>query len=640
MVVKSVVNTQGDCDRRRPIWMAVVMMMMALFGVPTPAVTAAAKSVSSSSGSHSNNHDRSWSRWKRRNDAQQHHQHYTRQNLGFCGPFVCGADGGQRQRRLVSDTPPLPPSDSSTTSISFVLRAAAVPNDGRNKKNTNRTQQQPRRATTTSTSTTTATTTNRNNTNKRKTTSSTPAAAEQQLQLNKKTFPSNTASNKSVPPWNVRSPQEVKKHVQEEIERRENIKRESGSGSGMGDNDTIQNVASSSSSSSDSSAAATTPLLSKVFLSTMQSQFLKWKRFRPTDRIVGQRRIGTYFDPASLVQQLSPNCGVPEIAFIGRSNVGKSSLLNRLSWSRANSAGSSIGGGGSNSNSNSNAATTTAFARVGKTPGATASVNLYALTDRHQKDLIVFTDLPGFGYAKLSKERQESIIRTTEQYLTYRATRSKTLALGIVLIDIRRTPSDDDRTLIQTLYEMNIPILIVVTKIDKISSASQREQLVAAIQQELQLPQLPLCVSSITGENCNVLWQIILDACDTCVTQMKQRYEVVLPENDDALDHDKENDDVNDDERRYNEWYAEDKFVDADDIVYDQGYDWNNDDGSSLEYSDSIIRPEDDTNMDGEYNDDTATSQQEAVESNNNSPRETLKTLKKRVKKMQRRGEI
>jgi GTP-binding protein len=399
-------------------------------------------------------------------------------------------------------------------------------------------------------------------------------------------LPSNTASNKSAPPWNVRSPQEVKKHVQEEIERRENIKRESGSGggssgsggSGMGNNDTIQNVASSSSSSDShaaSSSSATTPLLSKVFLSTMQSQFLKWKRFRPTDRIVGQRRIGTYFDPASLVQQLSPNCGVPEIAFIGRSNVGKSSLLNRLSWSRANSAGSSSssGGGGSNSNSNSNsnAATTTAFARVGKTPGATASVNLYALTDRHQKDLIVFTDLPGFGYAKLSKERQESIIRTTEQYLTYRATRSKTLALGIVLIDIRRTPSDDDRTLIQTLYEMNVPILIVVTKIDKISSTSQREQLLAAIQQELQLPQLPLCVSSITGENCNVLWQIILDACDTCVTQMKQRYEVVLPENDDESDHDEENDDVNDDERRYNEWYAEDKFVDADDIVYDQG---------------------------------------------------------------------
>ena len=415
-----------------------------------------------------------------------------------------------------------------------------------------------------------------------------------------------------TPPWNVRSPKEAAKHVEAEKIRRANIQRSlakthetEGSSSTIGDPNSNQSV-----------DPVTSPLLSKTFLSTQQKKFLQWKRFRPSDRIDSQRRIGTFFNQTSLAQQLPNNLGVPEIAFIGRSNVGKSSLLNRLSTGR-----------------NSPRHTTSAsLARVGKTPGATASVNVYALSDRNAKDLIVFTDLPGFGYAKLSKERQEAIIRTTEQYISNRAKQTKTLALGIVLIDIRRKPSEDDRNLIQTLFDMDIPILIVVTKMDKVSSLTQKEQFIRTIQEELDLPQLPLCVSSVTGENCNTLWQIILDACETCVMQMKQRYEVVPELDDESEDEGEEEYDAS--------WFAEMEFEDSDDLVYDQGYDWNNADDLSDGIEEELEDNDDDRYNEDNYLDATITSSPPKESLQPPPTRVTLRSLRRRVKKMQKRGEI
>ena len=316
------------------------------------------------------------------------------------------------------------------------------------------------------------------------------------------------------------------------------------------------------------------------------------------------------------------------------------------------------------------------MARVGKTPGATASVNMYSLYDKKQKDLLVLTDLPGFGYAKLIKERQAAIIRTTEQYIYQRSTNTKTLALGILLLDIRRTPSPDDMELLETLYDMNVPILVVVTKCDKVSSKYEREQLLHNIQNELQLPQLPLSISSMTGENINLLWQIIFDACDTCVQQMKQIYEEIVDpsttthenDNDEYLDDNAEDDDDDDDEpvhaSSYDSWYDEqdpsttkygansNKHVDDDDdIEYDQGFDWMDDNTIMLDDDNRRSNHPDQNSNDpyGNYHDDFDHSYENHNEPDTSlddtppsltQPRVTLKSLKRRVKKMQRRGEI
>ena len=233
----------------------------------------------------------------------------------------------------------------------------------------------------------------------------------------------NAASTKTTPPWNVRSAKDAIQNVQVEKIRRATIKQQRQ----QPQHATIQSTVTSPTTSDNQISSTTTPLLlSKVLLSNKEQQFIKWKRFKTSDRVVGQRLLHTFFNQTSLQQQIQPNYGVPEIAFIGRSNVGKSSLLNTLSASTSSSSSSS-----------SSSSTATTMARVGKTPGATASVNMYSLFDSKQKDLIIFTDLPGFGYAKLSKDRQEAIIRTTEQYIYQRSKITKTLALGILLPDIR-----------------------------------------------------------------------------------------------------------------------------------------------------------------------------------------------------------
>ena len=112
---------------------------------------------------------------------------------------------------------------------------------------------------------------------------------------------------------------------------------------------------------------------------------------------------------------------------------------------------------------------------MGKTPGATASVNLYSLNAsaaKKNRPLLAFADLPGFGYAKLSKEVKESVEMAAERYLGKR----KELALGILLVDVRRVPSDDDRAVLTALYDMGVPILVVATKIDKIGSKNMLEK--------------------------------------------------------------------------------------------------------------------------------------------------------------------
>jgi GTP-binding protein len=133
-----------------------------------------------------------------------------------------------------------------------------------------------------------------------------------------------------------------------------------------------------------------------------------------------------------------PDSSLPEIAFAGRSNVGKSSLLNSLVRRKS-------------------------FARVSRTPGRTREINFFRINNE-----FVLVDLPGYGYARISKERKLEWRPMIESYL-----RRTTQLRGIVLLlDIRRDPSEDDRAMLDYLAELEVPTIVALTKTDKLSRAA------------------------------------------------------------------------------------------------------------------------------------------------------------------------
>lgn len=161
-----------------------------------------------------------------------------------------------------------------------------------------------------------------------------------------------------------------------------------------------------------------------------------------------------------------PEVELPEIAFAGRSNVGKSSLLNRLIHRKK-------------------------FARVSNTPGRTREVNFFKVNDA-----FVLVDLPGYGYARVSKERRAEWRPLIESYLT-----SSQQLRGIVqLLDVRHDPTNDDRQMLDFLGELGVPTVIVLTKIDKLRPAERKER-VTAISGMLGLGEdQVISFSAVTGE--------------------------------------------------------------------------------------------------------------------------------------------
>ena len=161
-----------------------------------------------------------------------------------------------------------------------------------------------------------------------------------------------------------------------------------------------------------------------------------------------------------------PEAKWPEVAFAGRSNVGKSSLLNQLVRRKR-------------------------LARVSNTPGRTREVNFFLVNDR-----FVLVDLPGYGYARISKERRAEWKPLIEGYL-----RTSTELRGIVqLLDVRHDPTSDDRQMIAFLASIGIPTLFALTKTDKLS-ASERKARIAALTEELLVGEdqvIPF--SAVTGE--------------------------------------------------------------------------------------------------------------------------------------------
>ena len=408
------------------------------------------------------------------------------------------------------------------------------------------------------------------------------------------------------PPWQVMGDKDMKKNVHTENARRDRIK---------------SGIDSTSTGNFNKEQQKADVSGSNQLLSTTDRAMLSWKRFNPQSAPSDLTMVGAY-----LARQLPPSLGVPEVAFLGRSNVGKSSLLNKL----VTKAGGDT-------------------ARVGKTPGATASVNLYALLGQPKRKggnivagsanpLLGFTDLPGFGYAKLSKERKESIEEAAERYLSKR----RELALGVLLVDSRRVPTADDRAVLAALYDMGVPLIIVATKSDKLKG-SEVESAMATIREGLGLPDgQPLRVSGFTGEGVRDLWRFIMEACETRVKELKTS---IQEGSDDggvmrvALDEDGESGDFYDDNFEVGEGVMDDEeFEDGEDVYYDQGFDWVQGEADDEEGSGDISGDfYDGDEFVDDYDDDVKRNQdQQQMEKESFK----LKNLQARVAEMERRGEI
>ncbi|MCI9195679.1 MAG: YihA family ribosome biogenesis GTP-binding protein [Angelakisella sp.] len=173
----------------------------------------------------------------------------------------------------------------------------------------------------------------------------------------------------------------------------------------------------------------------------------------------------TFLTSFGTAGQLPPS-GTPEVVFAGRSNVGKSSLINALFQQKG-------------------------LARVSATPGKTATINFF------QAENMTFVDLPGYGYAKVSQREKQRWAGLMEGYFA----QDRDIALVLSLVDSRHPPSREDLQMLDFLIDQELPFLVVLTKVDKLSPRERRERL-AAFRQELpmgeELAILPF--SAQTGE--------------------------------------------------------------------------------------------------------------------------------------------
>lgn len=186
-------------------------------------------------------------------------------------------------------------------------------------------------------------------------------------------------------------------------------------------------------------------------------------------------------------QEQFPNGTIPEIAFVGRSNVGKSSLINSLLQRKG-------------------------LAKVSRTPGKTRAVNLFAVvTDDPLLPRFVLADLPGYGYAKVSKVEQAQWAPLIEAYLGGR----EQLCAVVMLVESRILSPHDGQT-IDWLQSIGCDPLVVATKVDKLKP-SERVSTLRRLQEGLGLAESRafMVYSSVTGEGREHLWSVLRERCRT-----------------------------------------------------------------------------------------------------------------------------
>jgi GTP-binding protein len=192
-------------------------------------------------------------------------------------------------------------------------------------------------------------------------------------------------------------------------------------------------------------------------------------------------RVLTRFLAAATDVAHFPALELPEIAFLGRSNVGKSSVINSL-----------VG---------------TKLARTSSTPGRTRSINFFEIRwpGKPQPELI-FTDLPGYGYAKISREISQEWPKFIEPYLRQRST----LALCVALVDAGVPPQQSDRQLLDFLNASGRDLLLIATKSDRLSGNQLRNAL-KTLGEEYPAAQI-LAYSAKSGAGREELWKRIREA--------------------------------------------------------------------------------------------------------------------------------
>jgi GTP-binding protein len=178
--------------------------------------------------------------------------------------------------------------------------------------------------------------------------------------------------------------------------------------------------------------------------------------------------VGSFGHPGPL-----PDSPLPEVAFFGRSNVGKSSLINTLLGRRG-------------------------IARISKTPGKTQNANFFRINDR-----FLLVDMPGYGYAKVSKADRERFVRIVEQYL---GADDRVSAL-VQLVDARHDPTDSDVESVERMMRTGRPVCIAFTKSDKVSKSSLKGKITKALRQFNARPETGVVpFSSVTGAGKAELW--------------------------------------------------------------------------------------------------------------------------------------
>lgn len=171
-----------------------------------------------------------------------------------------------------------------------------------------------------------------------------------------------------------------------------------------------------------------------------------------------------------------PDLELPEIALAGRSNVGKSSFINKL-LNRKN------------------------LARTSSKPGKTQTLNFYIINE-----VLHFVDVPGYGYAKVSKSERDAWGKMIETYFTKR----RQLCAAVLLVDLRHAPSKDDVMMYEFLKHYDIPTIVIATKADKIPKGKWQKHMKVVRETLNKDPDDPLiCFSSETGQGKVEAWSAI-----------------------------------------------------------------------------------------------------------------------------------